>query len=76
MDNKAIRDGKYLARYMPVLGNVHPIKIESFDIFRDVICLLARVFVFLIDRTTQEVTMKNIWKTLSVQFLRYTPFNC
>ena len=33
MDNKAIRDGKYLARHMPVLGNVHPIKIENFDIF-------------------------------------------
>ena len=28
--NKAIRDGKYLARHMPVLGNVHPIKIEKF----------------------------------------------
>ena len=33
MSNKAIRDGKYLARHMPVLGNVHPIKIENFDIF-------------------------------------------
>ena len=33
MYNKAIRDGKYLARHMPVLGNVHPIKIENFDIF-------------------------------------------
>ena len=31
--NKAIRDGKYLARHMPVLGNVHPIKIENIDIF-------------------------------------------
>ena len=31
--NKAIRDGKYLAHHMPVLGNVHPIKIENFDIF-------------------------------------------
>ena len=31
--NKAIRDGKYLARHMPVLGNVHPIKIENGDIF-------------------------------------------
>ena len=31
--NKAIRDGKYLARHMPVLGNVHPIKIENVDIF-------------------------------------------
>ena len=33
MGNKAIRDGKYLARHMPVLGNVHPIKIENLDIF-------------------------------------------
>ena len=31
--NKATRDGKYLARHMPVLGNVHPIKIENVDIF-------------------------------------------
>ena len=31
--NKAIRDGKYLARHMPVLGNVHPIKFENIDIF-------------------------------------------
>ena len=31
--NKAIRDGKYLARHMPVLGNVHPIKIENVDLF-------------------------------------------
>ena len=29
-ENKAIRDGKYLARPMPVLGNVHPIKIVFF----------------------------------------------
>ena len=49
--NKAIRDGKYLARHMPVLGNVHPI---------DVISLLARVFILLIDTATQEVPMKNI----------------
>ena len=28
-----IRDGEYLARHMPVLGNVHPIKIENVDIF-------------------------------------------
>ena len=33
MSNKAIRDGKYLARHMPVLGNVHPIKFENIDIF-------------------------------------------
>ena len=47
-------------RHMPVLGNVHPIKIEHFDIFRDVISLLARVFIFLIDRATQKVSMKSI----------------
>ena len=58
-------------RPMPVLGNVHPIKIENFDIFRDVISLLARVFILLIDAATQEVPMKNNWKKLSVQFLRY-----
>ena len=33
--------------------------------------LLARVFKLLIDTATQEVPMKNIWKKLSVQFLRY-----
>ena len=59
--NKAIRDGKYLARHMPVLGNVHPIEIENVDIFfRDVISLLARVVILLIDTATQEVPMKNI----------------
>ena len=31
--NKAIRDVKYLARHMPVLGNVHRFKIENCDIF-------------------------------------------
>ena len=39
--------------------------------FRDVISLLARVFILLIDTATQEVPMKNIWNKLSVQFLRY-----
>ena len=58
-------------RHMPVLGHVHPIKIENFDIFRDVISLHARVFILLIDRATQEVPIKNIWKKLSVQFSRY-----
>ena len=45
-------------RHMPVL------KIENFEIFfRDVISLVARVFIFLIDianRDTQEVPMKSI----------------
>ena len=34
---------------MPVLGNVHPIKMLIF--FRDVISLLARVVILLIDTT-------------------------
>ena len=45
--------------HMPVLGSVHPIKIEYFDIFRDVISLLAQVFIFLIDKATQEVPIKS-----------------
>ena len=40
-------------RHMPVLGNV-------LIFFRDVISLLARVFMLLIDTATQEVPMKNI----------------
>ena len=55
-------------RHMPVLGNVHPIKIENFNILRVVISLLAWVFTLLIDT---EVPMKNIWKKLSIQFLKY-----
>ena len=43
-------------RHMPVLGNVHPI--VGIYIFRDVISLLARVFIFVIHRATQEVPMK------------------
>ena len=46
-------------RPMPVLGNVHPIKIDLL-FFRDVISLLARVFILFIDTATQEVPMKNI----------------
>ena len=44
--------------------------------FRDVISLLARVFILWIDRAIQEVPMTNIWNKLSVQFVRYTPLNC
>ena len=74
--NKTIRDGKYLARHMPVFGNVHPIKLENVDnFFRDVISLLARVVILLIDTATQEVPMKNILKKLSVQFWD-TLLNC
>ena len=42
-------------RHMPMLGNVHPITIEVLTFFSDVICLLARVFIFLIDGAAQEV---------------------
>ena len=73
--NKAIRDGKYLARHMPVLGNVHPIKIENVDIFRDVISLLARVVILLIDTATQEVPMKIFERNCRSSFWD-TPLNC
>ena len=59
--------------FIPVL---HPIKTENFDIFLGVISLLARILIFIIDRATLEVPMQNIWKKLSVQFLRYTPLHC
>ena len=58
-------------RHMPVLGNVHHVKIKKMIFFHDVISLLARVYILLIDTATQEVPMKNIWKKLSIQFLRY-----
>ena len=47
-------------RHMAVLGNVHPIKIENLIFLCDVISLLARVFILLIDTATQEVPLKNI----------------
>ena len=55
-------------RHMPVLGNVHPIKIEIFA-WRHFSARSS--FLLLIDTATQEVPLKNIWKKLSVQFLRY-----
>ena len=58
-------------RHMPVLGNFTPLKSKMLIFFRDVISLLARVVILLIDTATQEVPMKNISKKLSVQFLRY-----
>ena len=58
-------------RHMPVLGNVHPIKIENHDIFSWRHFTARSRFILLIDTATQEVPMKNIWKKLSVQFLRY-----
>ena len=47
-------------RHMPVLGSIHPIKIENFHIFGDIIFLLARVLILLIYRATQEDPMNNI----------------
>ena len=39
-------------RHMPVIANVHPIKIENFDIFFVTLflCALEFSFIFLIDR--------------------------
>ena len=49
-------------RHMPVLGNVHPIKSENIDIFSWRHFSARSSFYILIDRATQEVPMKNIWK--------------
>ena len=49
---------------VPVLGNVHPIKIENFNIIRDVISLLAQIYIFLIDRATQEVPINKYLKEI------------
>ena len=58
--NKAIRDGKYLAPPHVSAWQRSPHKIRKLDIFRDVISLLARVFILLIDTATQEVPIQNI----------------
>ena len=55
-NNKAIRDGKYLALPHSIAWQRSP------HFCCDVISLLARVFIFLIDRATQEVPIQNIWK--------------
>ena len=63
-------------RHMPVLGNVHPIKIEKKKIFfYDVISLFARVFILLIDTATQEVPMKKFEGNCLSSFWD-TPLNC
>ena len=49
-----------LPRHMPVLANVHPLKSKILIFSRDVIPLLAGVFIILIDRAIKEVPMKNI----------------
>ena len=46
-------------RHMPVLDNVHPIKIENVGIFfRDVISLLALVVILLIDTLPKKFPLK------------------
>ena len=42
------------------LATFNPLKSEILIFFRDVISLLARVFILLIDTATQEIPMKNI----------------
>ena len=56
--NKAIRDGKYLALPHSSAWQRSP------HFCCDVISLLARVFIFLIDRATQEVPIKKYLKEI------------
>ena len=42
-------------RHMPVLGKFTPLKSKNLIFFRDVISLLALVFILLIDTATQEL---------------------
>ena len=58
-------------RHMPVLGNVHPTKIENFDIFAWRHFSARSSFYIINWYGYPRGSMKNIWKKLSVQFLRY-----
>ena len=69
LSNKAIIDGKYLALPLSSAWQRSP------HFFRDFISLLARVFIFLIDRATQEVPIQNICLSVT-SFFRYTPLDC
>ena len=62
---------------MRVLGNVHPIKIEkNWYFFRDVISLLARVFILLIDTArTKRFPWKTFERNCRPSFWD-TPLNC
>ena len=46
------------------LATFTPLKSKILIFFRDVITLLARVFIFLIDRATQEVPMNKYLKEI------------
>ena len=62
INNKAIRDGKYLAPpHASAWQRSPPLKSKILIFLRDVISLLARVFFILLnDTATQEVPHKNI----------------
>ena len=53
-----------------------PLKSKKFDIFRDVISLLARVFILLIDTATQEVPMKKTFEGNCLSSFWDKPLNC
>ena len=64
ISNKAIRDGKYLA--VP----------HSSALFRDVISLLARVFIFLIEVTLQKYLKEivvHVFKIYAIELLGSLP---
>ena len=58
-------------RQMPVIGNVHPIKIENFDIFSRRHFSARSSFYIINWCGYPRGSHENIWKKLSVQFLRY-----
>ena len=57
------------------LATFTPLKWKILIFFRDVISLLARVFILLIDTATQEIPMKNIERNCLSSFWD-TPLNC
>ena len=67
--NRAIRDGKYLAQ-------PHT-SVDMLIFFRDVISLLARVFIFVIDMATRKVSHEKYCKEIiGPVFEICTPLNC
>ena len=63
-------------RHMPVLGNVHPIKIKKIVIFFVASFLCSLEFLYF-DRATQEVPMnKYLKEIIGPVFEIYTPLNC
>ena len=58
-------------RHMPVLGNFHPIKIETFDIFSWRHFSARSSFYIINWYGYPRGSHQNIWEKLLVQFLRY-----